>query len=121
MNIDWKDTLKDVWRVTRIVGLVCIPVAILLFHVWTQFQITSLGYEVAEQTREHRELIEENRKLSIEATYQGRTERVLSVAQDQFGLQPMQPEQVVPVDIQRASSDDESTNSPEHAALQVRE
>lgn len=121
MKIDWKDTLKDVWRVARIVGLVSIPVAILLFHVWTQFQITSLGYEVAEQTREHRQLIEENRKLSIEATYQGRTERVLSVAQDQFGLQPMQPEQVVPVDIQRASGDDDDAASTEHAALQVRD
>ncbi|MGM0556259.1 MAG: cell division protein FtsL [Myxococcota bacterium] len=121
MKFGWKDTIKDVWRVARIVGLVCIPVAMLMFHVWTQFQITSLGYEVAEQTREHRELIEQNRKLSIEATYQGRTERVLSVAQEQFGLQPMQPEQVVPVDIQRASGDDESTQSSEHAALQVRD
>ena len=120
MKINWKDAFRDIWRVTRIVGLVCIPVAILLFHVWTQYQITSLGYEVAEQTREHRELIEEHRKLSIEATYQGRTERVLSVAQDQFGLQPMQPEQVVPVDIQRASGEDDA-KSAEHAALQVQE
>jgi cell division protein FtsL len=120
MKFDWKDALADVWRVTRIVGLVCIPVAILLFHVWTQFQITSLGYEVAEQTRKHRQLIEENRKLSIEATYQGRTERVLSVAQEQFGLQPMQPEQVVPVDIRQASSEDDA-ESAEHAVLQVRD
>lgn len=120
MKFDWRDASKDVWRVVSIVALICVPAAILFFHVWTQYQITSLGYEVAEQTREHRQLIEEHRKLSIEASYQGRTERVLSVAQDRFGLQPMQPEQVVPVNMQRVS-DDTATTVAEHAALEVRD
>lgn len=123
MKLSLKEMISDSWKVLKIVVLVGVPVAMLLFHVWTQYRITKLGYEVAEQTEEHRELIEEQRKLSIEATYQGRTERVLSVATERFGLQPMEPEQVVSVD--RATVEEsgsaESDERAEHAALEIGE
>lgn len=92
------DGMGDGVRVLKVLVIVAIPVCILLFHVWNQFRITKLGYEVAEQTREHRELIEERRTLSIEATFQGRSERVLSVAKERFGLEPLEPEQVIQLD-----------------------
>jgi cell division protein FtsL len=92
------DGMGDGFRIFKVLVLVAIPVGILLFHVWGQFRITKLGYEVAEQTTEHRSLIEEQRKLTIEATFQGRSERVLSMAKERFGLEPMQPEQVIQVD-----------------------
>ena len=98
MNKSLKEGLGDGVRVLKVLVVVAIPVCILLFHVWNQFRITELGYEVAAQTREHRELIEDRRKLSIEATFQGRSERVLTVAKERFGLEPMQPEQVIQID-----------------------
>ncbi|QDG54778.1 hypothetical protein FIV42_29735 [Persicimonas caeni] len=90
--------MGDGFRVLKVLVVVAIPVCILLFHVWNQFRITELGYEVAQQTRDHRELIEERRKLSIEATFQGRSERVLTVAKERFGLEPLEPEQVIQID-----------------------
>jgi cell division protein FtsL len=89
--------MSDAFRISKVLVVVAVPVSILMFHVWGQFRITELGYEVAEQTTEHRALIEEQRKLTIEATFQGRSERVLTVAKERFGLEPMQPEQVVQV------------------------
>lgn len=109
-----KGTLGDAWRVGWLLALVGLPVAMLLFHVWTQFRITSLGYEVAAQTREHRSLIEERRKLSIEATYQGRSERMLAVAEEQFGLRPLVPEQVIEVAKPEVDGDRRA-----HAALEM--
>jgi cell division protein FtsL len=90
--------MGDGFRIFKVLVLVAIPVGILLFHVWGQYRITKLGYEVAEQTSEHRSLIEEQRKLTIEATFQGRSERVLTVAKERFGLEPMHPEQVIQVE-----------------------
>ncbi|MFP4598113.1 MAG: cell division protein FtsL [Persicimonas sp.] len=113
---DWlSKASKDGLQLLKVLAIVSIPVALLLFHVWTQFRITQLGYEVAEETTEHRGLIEEQRKLSIEATFQGRSERVLSVARERFGLQPLQPEQVVEIDM---LADEQP--AAEQAALQLR-
>ncbi len=106
--------LSDGLQILKVLAIVSIPVALLLFHVWTQFRITQLGYEVAEETTEHRGLIEEQRKLSIEATFQGRSERVLTVAREHFGLEPVHPEQVVEIDM---LADEQPA---EQAALQLR-
>lgn len=110
------DGVSDGFRIAKVLVVVAIPVALLLFHVWNQFRITQLGYEVAQQTHEHRELIEEQRKLSIEATFQGRSERVLSLAREKFGLEPLEPEQVIQVDAARNDG-----ASAEQASLDLRE
>lgn len=109
------DGLGDGFRIAKVLTIVAVPVAILMFHVWNQFRITDLGYEVAAQTREHRDLIEEKRKLSIEATFQGRTERVMTVAKERFGLEPLQPEQVIQIDREALDG-----ASQEQAALDLR-
>ena len=121
MKMSIQDIASDVWKVLRVVVLVGLPVGLLLFHVWTQYRITKLGYEVAEQTDRHRDLIEEQRKLSIEATYQGRTERVLSVARDRYGLEPLQPEQVVSVEDAPSENGANDAERTEHAALEIEE
>lgn len=119
------NALSDGLRILRVVAIVGIPVAILLFHVWNRYQITDLGYEVAAETRTHRQLIEEQRKLSIELTYQGRSDRVQSVAREQFGLEELRPDQVLQLDdFGELEEAEVSTSSGEelekHAALQVK-
>lgn len=109
------DGVGDGLRILKVLVIVAIPVAFLLFHVFNQYRITQLGYEVAEQTREHRDLIEDRRKLSIEATFQGRSERVMTVAKEKFGLEPLRPEQVVQV------TTTEESASAEQAALDLGE
>lgn len=113
-------SVADGLRILRVVALIAIPVAMLFFHVWTRYQITDLGYEVAEQTRTHRALIEEKRKLSIEAAYQGRNDRVLALAREKFGLEELQPSQVIQVD--HFGDPDvtlEHDASAKHAALEL--
>ncbi len=81
----------------RVLGIVCVVAfiaTILGVHVWNQYRITNLGYEIAQVTHEHRRLIEEHKKLSIEVAVQGRTERMSEVARERFGLQPVAPNQV---------------------------
>ncbi len=93
--------LGDGARILKVFVIVAIPVAMLMFHVFNQYRITKLGYAVAEQAHQHRQLIEQHRKLSIEATYQGRSERMLALAKQKFGLEPLKPEQVIELDSQQ--------------------
>ncbi len=112
---------KDVIRVGSVVAVATALTCILMFHVWNQYQITHLGYRIAEVTHEHRELLEENKKLSIEAAIQGRSERITGVAREQFGLQPLQPQQVRSIPLEAlqgvAAVETDTLHSTEHASL----
>lgn len=120
MNKFVMDSVADGLRVLRVVALIAIPVAMLFFHVWTRYQITDLGYEVAEQTHKHRQLIEEKRKLSIEAAYQGRNDRVLALAREKFGLEQLQPSQVIQVEqFAHKEALSEPDGPSKHAALEL--
>lgn len=92
-----KSSFKDAAAVLRAALIVGIPMSLLLFHVWNEYRIVSIGYEIADVTREHRALLEDHKKLSIEAAVQGRTERIASVARTQFGLEQVRPHQVVTI------------------------
>ena len=109
---DWiKKWIADATVVAKVLIIVAIPTGLLTFHVWNQYRITALGYEIAEVTSEHRILLEENKKLVVEARLQGRTDRVTMVAQERFGLQEARPEQVITVSL------DELDGGEEHARL----
>lgn len=68
--------------------------SILMLHVWNQYRIMEVGYEIADVTSEHRKLMEQNKKLSIEAAVVGRTERLSNLARERYGLEPVAPFQV---------------------------
>lgn len=90
--LDW---LNNATVIAKVLIVVAIPTSLLLLHVWNQYRITELGYEIAEVTSEHRQLLEKNKKLTVEARIQGHSERVSEVAQKQFGLQQAHPNQVI--------------------------
>ncbi len=110
------DMFKDAGRLTAVLTTVTVASSLLVFHVWNEYQITHLGYEIARVTREHQELLEENKKLSIEVAVQGRTERMTEVARTHFGLQPVNPGQIRPVVIRDRVESEELV----HAALDPR-
>lgn len=103
---------NDAAIVSKVVILLVIPTGLLLFHVWNQYRITDLGYQIAEVTTEHRALLEENKKLVVEARLQGHSDRVSQVAKYQFGLQEAHPDQFVTVDL-----DHDFPAEEEHAQL----
>ena len=103
--------LKDAILVSKVFVLVAIPTSLLLLHVSNQYRITEVGYEIADVTGEYRQLLEENKKLTVEARVQGRSERVAEVGRRQFGLEETRPEQVITVELESPR------NIEEHAAL----
>lgn len=107
---------KDALRIGAIVGVLAAVVGLLMFHVWNQYRIVQLGYQIADVTHEHRQLIERNKKLSIEAAVVGRTERLSDVARDRYGLEPIKPEQVRPLHVDVAEGEG-VVEAGEHAAL----
>ena len=108
------DMMQDAGKLVGVLLAIGVVVGLLLFHVWNRYQITELGYAIADVTHEHRRLLEENKKLSIEVTVQGRTERMSTLGAERFGLRPMQPEQVRVIDPQ----DLDLAKGPEaHASL----
>ena len=93
-----KASLLKIMRDALRVGLWTVVLAgvgsLLMFHVWNQYRIMDVGYRIAEVTDEHRQLMERNKKLAIEAAVVGRTERLSSVARERYGLEPVGPQQV---------------------------
>lgn len=84
--------------IAKIVLLVGVPAALLVAHVHNQYRLAQVGYQLAEATSEHQQLLEENKKLVVEARLQGRSDRVTEVAQREFGLRHVSPEQIVTID-----------------------
>lgn len=109
------DMCMDAGRLGAAIFAVSLACSILIFHVWNEYQITHLGYEISRVTNEHRELVEENRKLSIEVAVQGRTERMAEVARTRFGLEPVSPDQIRPIQLESNPS-----KPMVHAALDPR-
>lgn len=97
--------------VAKIGVLMAVPTALLVTHVWYQYQLAEVGYEIAEATDRHQQLLEENKKLKVEARLQGRTDRVAEIAREEYGLRQPGPDQFVTIDEQ---PDDQSG---EHARL----
>lgn len=108
--------LTDAYRVGRVLLVIAVPVALLLTHVWYQVRITQLGYQISEETERHENLADEHRKLQIETAVEGRSERLADRAKRRFGLEQVEPEQVITVEPQNGASG-ESFDQTEHAAL----
>lgn len=108
--------LTDAYRVGRVLVVIAVPVALLLTHVWYQVRITQLGYQISEETERHEKLADEHRKLQIETAVEGRSERLADRAKRRFGLEQIDPEQVITVEPQNGAPS-ESFDQTEHAAL----
>ena len=107
---------KDAIKVGGIAMFLATVSGILMFHVWNQYQILEVGYEIADVTHAHRRLIEQNKKLSIEAAVLGSTERLSTVARERYGLEPVRPEQVRTLSMDVAD-DGVAVEQGKHAAL----
>lgn len=112
------ETARDMAHILLLMACVAIPAAILMNHIHTQYQITQAGYDIAKVTRKHRRLMEDNKKLAIEAAVQGRTERMTNMARDQFNLEPTRPEQIYVISLDEdQQSQANPKKRPGHAAL----
>lgn len=119
MDRQWLfDSARDLAQVIFLIAIVSIPVSIFMGHLRVKQQITHNGYQIAQATHEHRQLIEENKKLSIEAAIQGRSDRVVSLAKERFGLEPARHEQIliIPIDDSEPREQDDKA-APRHASL----
>lgn len=66
----------------------------LLRHLSQRHEVYNLGYELAEQTREHALLLEENRRLRVEIALQSNAERLEQEALRRLGLRATAPSQI---------------------------
>jgi len=113
------DATRDLMRIGAVVAVVTVVTVLLGVHVWNQYRITRLGYEISEVTTEHRRLMEENKKLSIEVAVQGRTERMTAVARERFGLQPLGPDQVRRLSATTLETPENLLSNTRHASLEA--
>ena len=108
--------LSNTAIVAKVALVVAVPTALLLFHVWNQYRITEVGYQIAEVTTEHRNLLEENKRLTVEARIQGRSDRVSTVARQQFNLREAHPDQIITI-APVAHDDSDEQDMLEHQSL----
>jgi len=107
-------------------SIAAVPVALLFSHLRVQYRITELGYDISEETDRHEKLQDDHRKLRIEARVEGRSETVSREVRDRFGLEPVEPEQIITVETgggkaqDGGEGEDESREQIEHARLEER-
>lgn len=70
-------------------------VGVLLRYLSLRHEVYQLGYQMADETREHSLLLEENRRLLVEAALLSNTERLEEEALERLGLRPTEPSQIV--------------------------
>ena len=109
--------LANAYRVAKMLVLVAVPAALLLTHVWYQYRITQLGYKISEETERHAELVDRNRKLTIQTAVESRSDRITDLAKERFGLERVEPEQVITIDPD-AVEPGETLDETEHASLE---
>ncbi len=68
-----------------------------LFHVWSRLHVVDLGYRLAAARAAHAQLVEQNRRLSLELATLEAPARVAEAARRQLGLVPPSPSQIVHV------------------------
>ena len=86
---------SDILWVVCFSGFCAIFGALLLHYLEERHNVYRLGYEIAEQAREHELLLEENRRLMVEAAVQSRPERLEEEAVDRLGLSPPVSSQII--------------------------
>ncbi len=85
----------DLMWVALTVAICAVFATALLSHLNQRHEVYQLGYDMTEQTSEHALLLEENRRLVVEAALQGSVERIEEEALLRLGLRPTEQEQVV--------------------------
>jgi cell division protein FtsL len=70
-------------------------VGLLLMEVWYRIGVVNMGYEMTRLTRERQQLLEDRKRLKIEATVNARTERVDQIGRGSLGLVSVRVDQVV--------------------------
>lgn len=111
------DFFRNVLTVGKLVGVLAVPTALLLTHVWYQYRVVQLGYEISEETRRHEQLADRHRKLTIQYAVESRSRRVTKTARRKFGLQRLEPDQLVDVSFEEEG---DTAAPPERDALSDR-
>jgi cell division protein FtsL len=75
--------------------------AAFVVHLALRFETVRLGYDVGNERREQRRLIEQRRLLAVEAATLRQADRVESVARGALEMEVPEPERVVPIDGRR--------------------
>lgn len=69
--------------------------SLFIFHVWSRLYAVRLGYEVFQQEKVRRELLEESKRLTLEVTGLRSPARIEKIAREELNLGPAKPEQIV--------------------------
>jgi cell division protein FtsL len=77
--------------------LMAVLIAGLLFKTWCRVQCINTGYELSKTTQHNEELMRLQNKLKIELAHLKSPERIATIAQQQLGLVPPSPEQVITI------------------------
>ena len=73
-----------------------------VFHVWSRLYVFRLGYEIYQQDKVSRELLEESRRLNLEIASLKSPSRLEAIARQELNLRPPRADQVVMVPVEKS-------------------
>ena len=64
-------------------------------YVWSNYELTQIGYDISRLEKEEMELIEMNRKLRLELAMRKSTSKLEEIANKKLGLKQPSPKQII--------------------------
>lgn len=64
-------------------------------YVWSNYELTQIGYDISRLEKEEMELIEMNRKLRLELAMRKSTSKLEEIATKKLGLKQPSPNQII--------------------------
>jgi len=64
-------------------------------YVWSNYELTQIGYEISRLEKEEMRLIEMNRKLRLELAMRKSTPKLEEIAVKELGLKQPSPDQII--------------------------
>ncbi len=82
-------------KVSRLIFIALMFMAITLVYVWFRISITKIDYRIAEEMHRSDSLLEENRKLKVEIATLKSPRRIESIARTKLGMRYPERDQVI--------------------------
>ncbi len=89
------DTKKGGLKLSRLIFVALVFMAITLVYVWLRISITNIDYRIAEEMHRRDSLLEENGRLKVEIATLKSPRRIESIARTKLGMNYPEREQVI--------------------------
>ncbi|HBR16093.1 MAG: cell division protein FtsL [Deltaproteobacteria bacterium RIFCSPLOWO2_12_FULL_43_16] len=94
-RIRQRNTAKESGFLFSAIKVIIVVLLVTLFYLWSRLEVVSLGYEIADATKERAELVSDNQRFKLEILTLKSPKRIEAIAGGKLGLVYPKREQII--------------------------